>query len=97
MYCVSVDFVIHPGLAEAFLERMRRQASQSLAREPGCRGFEVWTSTGSPSKVHLHEIYDDAAAFETHLRSEHFLTFDAETVTMVQEKSVTRWDRRLSA
>ena len=48
--------------AEAFRDRVRRQATDSL-EEPGCRRFDVWCDTGDCSRVFLFEIYDDRAAF----------------------------------
>lgn len=94
MYCVSVDFRVRADRFGAFVERLRGQAAESLRAEPGCRVFEVWAAGDRPGEVHLHEIYDDAAAFDAHLASPHFRAFDAETAGMVETKTVTTWDRR---
>jgi quinol monooxygenase YgiN len=38
----------------------------------------------------LYEIYDDAVAFDAHLRSDHYARFAAATEHMVTMKTVTR-------
>ena len=40
----------------------------------------------------LYEIYDDDAAFEAHMRSAHFVQFDAESAPLIVDKSVIRCD-----
>lgn len=93
MHCVSVDFHVRPEAYDRFVERTRRQAADSLAAEPGCRVFEVWTDAAR-NAVHLREVYDDAPAFAAHLETPHFAAYDAEIADMVAHKSVTRWDRK---
>jgi quinol monooxygenase YgiN len=92
MFCVTVRFQVAPEQASAFLSRMRKQATDSLRLEPACRRFEVWSDTARPGVVHLHEIYDDSAAFDTHLASRHFRAFDAQVSGWVTGKDVQTWD-----
>ncbi|SEA79856.1 Quinol monooxygenase YgiN [Rubrimonas cliftonensis] len=95
MFCVTVEFTIDPGRRDAFLARMKRQADASLSLEPGCRVFEVWVEDARPDEVRLHEVYDDAAAFEAHLASVHFNSFAADIGPMVRERRLLTWSRRL--
>ncbi|GAB5468300.1 MAG: putative quinol monooxygenase [Rhodospirillales bacterium] len=94
MYCVSVRFQVDPESFAAFVARTEQQASDSLAREAGCRRFEVWTNAARPGEVLLHEVYADAAAFAAHLASDHFRAYDADTTAQIRDKSVSLWDRR---
>lgn len=87
MLLVAVTFQIAPDRAEAFRDRVRRQAEDSLA-EPGCRRFDVWCDTGDCTRVFLFEIYDDRAAFDAHLQSGHFKEFDAEVRPWVQDRTI---------
>lgn len=97
MIAVLVEFRIAPGRAEAFAERVAQQAEDSLAQEPGCRRFDVWRSSEGPDGFVLYEIYIDRDAFfETHLKSAHFLAFDAEVGPWVLEKSVRVLDQMVS-
>ena len=90
MLLVAVTFEILPERAEAFRDRVRRQATDSLD-EPGCRRFDVWCDTGDCSRVFLFEIYDDRAAFDAHLASAHFRDFDAEVSRWVRDKKIELW------
>ena len=38
----------------------------------------------------LYEIYDDAAAFAAHMRTSHFLSFDAASAALVADKTVIK-------
>lgn len=87
-FAVVVTFQIKPGHLEPFLVLMRANAQSSLTQEPGCRQFDVATDPDSPGEVFLYEVYDDAAAFQVHLDSDHFKRFDAAVVDMVAHKHV---------
>ncbi len=88
MYVVTVHFQVKPEHREAFDDLMREQARNSLTREPGCHRFDVCQPESDASAVFLYEIYDDRAAFDLHLDSEHFRQFDAAVAAMVETKRV---------
>ncbi|MEM7446114.1 MAG: putative quinol monooxygenase [Pseudomonadota bacterium] len=92
-YVVCVTFVVDPASAVPFLDAMMEQASNSLALEDGCSQFDVCVDPDDPARIFLYEIYDDRAAFDLHLASDHFLTFDAATRDWVKDKQVTTWHR----
>lgn len=92
-HAVCVAIRLHPGQAEAFLPMMRANARASLAREPGCRAFDLCTDPDRPEAVFLYELYDDAAAFAAHMATDHFREFDAATAGMIAEKRVEQWPR----
>jgi quinol monooxygenase YgiN len=91
MLLVTVTLEIAPERAEAFRDRILRQAEDSRA-EPGCRRFEVWCDTGDCTRVFLFEIYDDRAAFDTHLASAHFKDFATAVEPWVRDRKVELWD-----
>ena len=91
MFVITVRFTVKPGCESRFLERVIRQAQDSLAGEAGCRRFDVCLSERDPSQVFLYEIYDDAAAFADHLQSPHFRAFDAGTREWVADKVAEPW------
>ncbi|MEM6728359.1 MAG: putative quinol monooxygenase [Pseudomonadota bacterium] len=91
MFAVTVRFEIKEGDVAAFLPLMRANAAQSLADEPGCHRFDICTDPARPSEVFLYELYEDAAAFDAHLKSPHFLSFDAQTSDMISEKHVVTY------
>ncbi len=100
MYVVTVAFEIRPEAAAAFLPLMLENARKSLAEEPGCLRFDVCgEDAGSrdaagdapPARIFLYEIYRDRGAFDAHLASAHFQSFDAATRSMVASKQVASW------
>lgn len=93
MIAVCVTFDIVEGQLEPFLTLMHRQAETSLAQEEGCHHFDVCTQNAIENRVFLYEVYTERAAFDLHLASEHFKTFDAAVAAMIMAKSVDIYDR----
>jgi len=71
---------VHPAYGFHHLE---------LSDEPGCRVFDVCARSGDAYGIVLYEVYDDRSAFDAHLASSHFKTFDAASRDMVTGKRVT--------
>ena len=93
MYVVAVEFEIHEAQRGAFMPLMRENAHLSRTTEPGCRQFDVCVDPKRPAFVFLYELYDDRAAFDAHLASEHFKKFDAATAAMIASRQVRLLDR----
>lgn len=87
-YVVTVTFRIVEGQMERFMPPMLVNAATSLEAEPGCRQFDVCTIADRPDAVFLYEVYDDRAAFEAHLASDHFKVFDAAVAPLIAAKEV---------
>ena len=83
-----VDFEINLEQIDAFLPLMRENASASARDEPGCRQFDVCYDPDHPGHVFLYEVYDDRTAFDAHLSTPHFKSFDAATASMIRSKKV---------
>ncbi len=88
MYAVVVNIKLAPNARGEFMPLMRANAAATLAREIGCLQFDIATDKDRPEDVLLYELYQDRAAFETHLSTTHFKEFDASTARMIQEKTV---------
>ena len=93
MNAIIVDFEIKPDRLAEFLPLMAENAAASMREEPGCQQFDVCQDPDTPHRIFLYEIYDDRAAFETHLASAHFRRFDAATREMVTAKTVRALNR----
>ena len=74
-FVVIAEFAIRPGCLDDFLALARQDARDSVANEPGCRQFDAVQPQDAPDQVVLYEVYDDRAAFETHLQSAHYFPF----------------------
>jgi len=92
MYVVTVTFVTEAEYRDAFAEAMNTQARNSLERETACLRFDVCRDRDDPDTTLLYEIYEDAAAFQDHLASNHFKEFDALVAGWVVSKRVNTWD-----
>ena len=88
MLAVCVDFEVDPASLDAFLTIMQKNASDSLANEVGCHQFDITQDLQNPTKIFLYELYDDAAAFNLHKQSSHYLEFNKASSEMVMSKSV---------
>lgn len=93
VFAVVVDFDIHPEQVEEFEEIMLLQARNSLELEPGCRQFDVFRDPQAKATFVLYELYDDEAAFELHLASDHFNAFAATVEPMVRNRIIRRLHR----
>lgn len=100
-FALTVRFVLRPGALPAFLPLVEANAATSVREEPGCLRFDVCTpeagGPGDGDEVFLYELYEDAAAFDAHLATPHFLAFDAATRDLVADKRVARLHARVHA
>ncbi|MCB1967779.1 putative quinol monooxygenase [Accumulibacter sp.] len=88
MYVIAVDFMVHQQHLMAFMPLLLDNARVSREREAGCRRFDVCQDPQQRQHVFLYELYDDRAAFEAHLATQHFRAFDAAAQGMVAAKTV---------
>lgn len=91
MFAVTVTFKIKPGDWDRVLPLMRDNAQASLREEPACHRFDVCTDRERAMEVFLYELYDNAAAFQDHLASDHFRAFDAAVAKMIESKNVATY------
>ena len=92
MYVVTVLFEISEGHVEAFRDAVVQQARNSLEREADCRRFDVCVDPADPQRVFLYEIYTDKSAFDAHLQTWHFRSFDHQVKQWLVSKKVMVWE-----
>tara|TARA_B100001057_G_scaffold422761_1_gene444455 strand:- start:217 stop:537 length:321 start_codon:yes stop_codon:yes gene_type:complete len=88
MFVIIVDFLIKEEEVENFKPLMLENARASLMYEPGCRQFDVCFDIEDSRKCFLYEVYDSTDAFDEHLLTGHFKTFDAAVGSMLENKHV---------
>jgi len=96
-FSIIVDFRLKPGSRSAFRRLIDANARESAVQEPGCRRFDVLEPVGEDDRIMLYEVYADRAAFDAHVRSEHFARFDTESAALLSSKSVVECDLVLEA
>jgi quinol monooxygenase YgiN len=89
---IVAEFEVRPEGLERFLELAKTDASQSVAKEPGCHQFDV-TVDRAANRVLLYEVYDDQAAFDGHLQTPHLAAFRAGIEPLVVSRNVRRLTR----
>ena len=87
---VLVEFVTKPAFAARFAELIAANAKASLEREKGCQRFDVLVDPNEPRRFVLYEIYDDADAFDVHLKSDHFRDFAKAIENEIEDRSIRR-------
>jgi autoinducer 2-degrading protein len=92
MFAVTVIFVVKEEYVEEFETVMKSQAINSLTREPGCQQFDVCFDCTDRRRVFLYELYTDRAAFDEHLKTEHFLDFDTRVKNWLLSKTAENWE-----
>ena len=74
-YAIIVEFDLAEGAFEQFHALVVTNANASEQDEPGCQRFDVLVPKDAADKVVLYEVYDDEAAFQAHLETDHFKAF----------------------
>ena len=90
MFVITVDFEIKSEFVNEFRNRVLQQAKDSLNNEEKCLIFDVCFDEKNTNKVFLYEIYQDKNAFDYHLKSDHYLSFDKDVENWVNEKIVNQ-------
>lgn len=90
-FVVTVDFILKPGAMDAFRRLIDENAISSCRDEPGCRRFDVLVPADGGDRVFLYEIYDDRAAFDAHMKTPHFDTFNRASADLVVAKQVAQF------
>jgi autoinducer 2-degrading protein len=70
---------------DAYLAALKENGAASV-HEPGCRTFNIAVSQKDPNHVFVFEVYDNAAAFDAHLQTDHFKKYAATTKDMVAKR-----------
>ena len=91
-YVIMVDFRLKPGSLKAFRALIDENAIMSCSTEAGCRRFDVLEPREGTDRVILYEIYDNRAAFEAHIKTAHFHTFNNASIPLVVDKVVSDYN-----
>jgi quinol monooxygenase YgiN len=59
-----------------------------LRTEPGVAAYHAVSEADNPARVHVFEMYDDAEAYQAHVRQSHFQAFRTTTETMVTSRRI---------
>ena len=71
MILITVKTKVEPGSADAYLAA-NRPFLEATRQEPGNKWYEHFRSVDDPDTILTLEAFDDAAAGEAHVNSDHF-------------------------
>ncbi len=78
------DITIHPQHLGEYKQILAEEASASVKIEPGVIAIFPMYQQEDSSRVQILEIYADKAAYESHLKTPHFLKYKNATLHMVK-------------
>ena len=70
-----VDFEVQPGKADEVVKLVSENARTSVETEPGVLQFDVVRVADNPNRLVLYEVYENEAAFQSHLKTPHLAAF----------------------
>jgi autoinducer 2-degrading protein len=88
LYINAVDIDVVPGQLENYLAAIREVGAASIKTEPGCSEFDIAVSQKDPNHLLIFEVYDNAAAFEAHLKTGHYKKYAATAKDIVAKREV---------
>jgi quinol monooxygenase YgiN len=77
---ITVKTKVKPDTADAYLAA-NRPFLEATRREPGNKWYEQFRSVDDPDTILTLEAFDDAAAGEAHVSSDHFQQYLADNQT----------------
>ena len=89
-FAIVATIGIAPGRVDEFVSLLIAHRARCLKEEPGTIQFEVLRPHDDTTKVMLHEVYRDEAAFDAHSKGPSIARLREEAAGMVVSRSLTR-------
>jgi autoinducer 2-degrading protein len=88
LYINAVNIDVVPGQIENYLAAIKEVGAAAIKTEPGCSEFNITVSQKDPNHLFIFEVYDNAAAFDAHLKSDHYKKYAAAAKDIVAKREV---------
>jgi len=75
---------IEPSFLKEYLDILNEEASASVKLEPGVISIFPMFQKENHNQIRILEIYADKSAYESHLKTPHFLKYKTTTIKMVK-------------
>jgi quinol monooxygenase YgiN len=86
------ELEIDPAQLEAYKAALREEIQASLRLEPGVLALYAVSLREIPAQVRIFETYADRDAYESHLKTPHFLRYKTDTQHMVKALKLVETD-----
>jgi len=83
---------IHPAQLEAYKAALREEIKASLSLEPGVLALYAVSLKDNPTQIWIFETYAGKDAYESHLKTPHFLRYKTATQHMVKTLKLVEAD-----
>jgi quinol monooxygenase YgiN len=88
-----VDFEVQPGTADEVVKLVSENARKSVETEPGVFQFDVLRVADNPNRLILYEVYENEAAFQSHMKTPHLAAFLEKARPMFVKTTFTKTSR----
>ena len=78
------EIEIEPSFRKEYLDILNEEASASVRLEPGVISIFPMFQKENHNQIRILEIYADKSAYESHLKTSHFLKYKTTTIKMVK-------------
>lgn len=78
------EIEIEPSFLKEYLDILNEEASASVKLEPGVISIFPMSQKENNNQIRILEIYADKSAYESHLKTPHFLKYKTTTIKMVK-------------
>ena len=78
------EIEVDPNFLKEYIEILEEEASASVELEVGVISIFPMFQKDNPTQIRLLEIYANKQAYESHLKTEHFLKYKTTTLKMVK-------------
>lgn len=75
---------VYPEYLQEYLEAASTVGGESVAKESGVVAIFPMQMKNKPNQIRIIEIYRNQEAYESHLQTDHFLTYKNSTLHMVK-------------
>lgn len=86
------EIEIHPEHLDAYKAILNEEAEASVRLEPGVIAIFPMFQKDDATQVRILEIYQDQEAYQSHLKTEHFLAYKTTTLHMVKSLKLVDMD-----
>ena len=83
------EIEIDSAYTQAYFSILKEEAEASVRLEPGVICIYPMYQVAQPTAIRLLEIYADQEAYESHLKTPHFLHYKTETLHMIKSLRLT--------
>ncbi len=89
-FAIFVTIKLKPGSGKAFRPLILENAAASVREEETCLQFQVLTAENDPDTYFFYEVYEGAAALESHRETPHYKKYMAAAGPMIAERNIQR-------